>query len=228
MGQKILKRCSRCQYYRSGKQRFFKGSMIVLTILGLPYAGGFFLFPYHVVWAILGLILVGIGAYTLGSMIIIFGEFDREMCLSRDAYSVVHSNYPEHINKNENCRFFVGHPVVDDTVSGEDDGSELAKQVNGKQREGNKQNERKFEQAEQEPDTDHATQIVKDERYYGKVMGLKGRITKVDVNRCYKELCQQYHPDRVNHLGPKLKELAEKEMKEINEAYAYFEKKYGM
>jgi DnaJ-domain-containing protein 1 len=71
-------------------------------------------------------------------------------------------------------------------------------------------------------------QLVKDERYYGKVLGLKGRITKEDVKHRYIELCQQYHPDKVNHLGSKLKELAEKEMKEINEAYDYFEKKYGI
>ena len=69
---------------------------------------------------------------------------------------------------------------------------------------------------------------IKDERYYGKVLGLKGRITKEDVKCRYRELCQQYHPDRVNHLGPKLKEVAEKEMKKINEAYAYFENMYGV
>ena len=69
---------------------------------------------------------------------------------------------------------------------------------------------------------------IKDERYYGKVLGLKGRITKEDVKCSYRELCQQYHPDRVNHLGPKLKEVAEKEMKKINEAYAYFENMYGI
>jgi DnaJ like chaperone protein len=37
----------------------------------------------------------------------------------------------------------------------------------------------------------------------------------------------QYHPDRVAHLGPKLREVAEHEMKEINEAYDFFRRKYG-
>lgn len=36
----------------------------------------------------------------------------------------------------------------------------------------------------------------------------------------------QYHSDKVNHLGEKLKEFTEQEMKKINEAYNYFEKKY--
>lgn len=34
------------------------------------------------------------------------------------------------------------------------------------------------------------------------------------------------HPDKVHQLGEKLKEVAEQEMKKINEAYNYFERKY--
>ena len=35
----------------------------------------------------------------------------------------------------------------------------------------------------------------------------------------------QYHADKVNHLGEKLRKVAEEEMKKINEAHNYFEKK---
>jgi hypothetical protein len=63
---------------------------------------------------------------------------------------------------------------------------------------------------------------VKDVEYYGSILGLKRPFRPTDVKRKYRELVTQYHPDKVNHLGPKLREVAEKEMKEINEAYAFF------
>ena len=67
---------------------------------------------------------------------------------------------------------------------------------------------------------------TKTEQDYGRVLNLQGQVRAEDVKRRYKELAAQYHPDKVSHLGPKLKELAEAEMKEINEAYDYFRRKY--
>ena len=67
----------------------------------------------------------------------------------------------------------------------------------------------------------------KDEVYYGRILGLRGRVSAVDVRNRYRELAAQYHPDKVNHLGPKLKEVAEREMQDINEAFEYFKRKYG-
>ena len=68
---------------------------------------------------------------------------------------------------------------------------------------------------------------VHDERYYARVLGLQGINGPDDVKQAYRRLAPQYHPDRVSHLGPKLREVAEQEMKDINEAYAYFKRKYG-
>ena len=67
----------------------------------------------------------------------------------------------------------------------------------------------------------------KDEMYYGRILGLRGRVSAGDVRNRYRELAAQYHPDKVNHLGPKLKEVAGREMQEINEAIDYFKKRYG-
>ena len=67
---------------------------------------------------------------------------------------------------------------------------------------------------------------VKDERYYSGILGLSGRMTFDDVKRRYRMLVAQYHPDKVNHLGPKLKALAEAEMTEINEAFGFFKRRY--
>ena len=66
------------------------------------------------------------------------------------------------------------------------------------------------------------------EKRYGAVLGLSGRMERSDIKRRYRELVVQYHPDKVVHLGPKLRVAAEKEMKDINEAYAYFREKYGL
>jgi preprotein translocase subunit Sec63 len=65
-----------------------------------------------------------------------------------------------------------------------------------------------------------------EELRYGTILGLKGRVTMSDVKMRYRELVSQYHPDKVNHLGEKLKQVAELEMKDINEAYEYFKRKY--
>jgi len=64
---------------------------------------------------------------------------------------------------------------------------------------------------------------VKDQKYFGGILGLSGSVTFGDVKSRYRTLVAQYHPDKVNHLGPKLKEVAEEEMKKINEAYKFFE-----
>jgi hypothetical protein len=69
---------------------------------------------------------------------------------------------------------------------------------------------------------------ARDERYYGNVLGLKGQVRPPDVKRRYRELVAQYHPDKVNHLGPKLREVAEREMKVINEAYDFFKRTYDI
>ena len=58
--------------------------------------------------------------------------------------------------------------------------------------------------------------------FYARILGLQTNFTGADIKKRYRELVRQYHPDKVNHLGPKLKEVAEREMKEINEAYAFF------
>ncbi len=79
----------------------------------------------------------------------------------------------------------------------------------------------------QDDNSARAQTIIKDERYYGSVLGLKGSVTFADVQRLYKQLVIQYHPDKVSHLGPKLRTVAEQEMKEINAAFEHFKRKYG-
>lgn len=76
-----------------------------------------------------------------------------------------------------------------------------------------------------EPDVPSAP--VNLERLHGETLGLKGRVTPEEVRQAYKQRVREYHPDQVARLGVKLRTLAEEETKRINEAYAYFRKRYG-
>jgi len=64
--------------------------------------------------------------------------------------------------------------------------------------------------------------------YYARVLGLRGRVTKDQLIKCYRDLASKYHPDKVANLGDKLKEIADSEMKAINEAYDFMKKKYKL
>jgi len=68
----------------------------------------------------------------------------------------------------------------------------------------------------------------KKELDFGRVLGLKGNVKKEEIKQRYRELCVQYHPDKVATLGPRLQEVAEEEMKKINEAYEFFRRKYDL
>lgn len=62
--------------------------------------------------------------------------------------------------------------------------------------------------------------------YYSKIINLKGTVTKAEIRSKYIDLVSLYHPDKVQHLGPELKELAERKSKEINAAYTWFKSRY--
>jgi len=98
---------------------------------------------------------------------------------------------------------------------------------NAKRRQEEQQKERDRQQREESArQRSGSSSSTKNGAYYGKVLGLFGKVTMADVKKKYRELVSQYHPDKVNHLGDKLKKVAEDEMKEINEAYEYFKRMY--
>ncbi len=65
-----------------------------------------------------------------------------------------------------------------------------------------------------------------EEQYYA-VLGLETGADFVMIKKAYRKLSMQYHPDKVAHLGEEFKRVAEEKMKEINQAYDYFKKKYN-
>ena len=55
-------------------------------------------------------------------------------------------------------------------------------------------------------------------------------VSKVGLNQirqAYRELVVLYHPDKVNHLGPEIKQLAEEKTKNHNSAFGILESFYG-
>jgi len=60
------------------------------------------------------------------------------------------------------------------------------------------------------------------------ILGLDIGADPSEIKITYRRLVMQYHPDRVQHLGPEFQALAEEKIKEINMAYEYFQNKYSI
>lgn len=65
------------------------------------------------------------------------------------------------------------------------------------------------------------------ESSYAKLLGLSENPSPSEIKSKYRELIPKYHPDKVSHLGYEFKIIAEQKTKEINEAYSYYQKKFG-
>ena len=52
-----------------------------------------------------------------------------------------------------------------------------------------------------------------------KILGIAPGAAKKEIREAYTRLAAQYHPDKVQHLGPELQELAHKKFIEIQKAY---------
>lgn len=75
---------------------------------------------------------------------------------------------------------------------------------------------------------DNELSEVERDRIFAKALGLKGKLTKFEIKRIYKDLIEKYHPDKVSHLGEEFQVYALKKTKDINKAYNYFKKKYNI
>jgi DnaJ like chaperone protein len=60
------------------------------------------------------------------------------------------------------------------------------------------------------------------------ILGLSIESEPAEIKITYRRLVMQYHPDRVQHLGPEFQALAEEKIKEINMAYEYFQRKHSI
>ena len=67
----------------------------------------------------------------------------------------------------------------------------------------------------QQPRSDEASK----EKAPHEVLGVEKGASMEEIKAAYRELANQYHPDKVTHLGEEFKILAEKRFKEIQKAY---------
>lgn len=51
------------------------------------------------------------------------------------------------------------------------------------------------------------------------VLGVSRGAGREEIRTAYRKLANQYHPDKVNHLGKEFQQLAEQRFKEIQQAY---------
>ena len=54
---------------------------------------------------------------------------------------------------------------------------------------------------------------------YHAVLGVQSDASQQQIKEAYRQRMREYHPDKVAHLGPDLRSLAESKAKQINEAY---------
>jgi hypothetical protein len=87
--------------------------------------------------------------------------------------------------------------------------------------------EKRSEAGQQEFDPKRATEFEK-AKYYGNILNLEGKLTKVQIRKKYYEAIAKYHPDKVQDLGEELKKLAEKMTKEINAAFEWMKNKHNI
>ena len=55
--------------------------------------------------------------------------------------------------------------------------------------------------------------------HYRTILGVSPSASREEIREAYRQRMREYHPDKVSHLGPDLRSLAESKAKQINEAY---------
>jgi DnaJ-class molecular chaperone len=59
------------------------------------------------------------------------------------------------------------------------------------------------------------------------VLGISREATPDEIRAAYRKASQEYHPDKVAHLGRELQDLANKKFIEIQKSYEYLRSKGG-
>lgn len=99
-----------------------------------------------------------------------------------------------------------------------------AKQEQQQERGESRQEQRKQERQQEKQQERRA--FSAEEQCYRDILGVAPGADFAEIRKAYRQRVAEYHPDKVNHLGEELKEFAERKIKAINEAFAYFEKRY--
>jgi len=57
------------------------------------------------------------------------------------------------------------------------------------------------------------------------ILGIGVRASREEIRIAYRKMASLYHPDKVVHLAPEFREMADRKMKEINTAYGSIKSK---
>jgi len=68
---------------------------------------------------------------------------------------------------------------------------------------------------------------VRDEKYYGRILGLRGKVSFDSIKRAYRAAALRCHPDKVQDLHPEFGSLATDMIREVNEAFDFFKARYA-
>ena len=60
---------------------------------------------------------------------------------------------------------------------------------------------------------------------YYKTLGVEKGASADDIKKAYRKLIAEYHPDKVQHMAPEIRQLAQQRTVELTEAYNYFKGK---
>jgi hypothetical protein len=96
--------------------------------------------------------------------------------------------------------------------------SEHEKERRTPQPENRKFDPKKDDQARASADSAPITSNSKDLSSY-EILGIQVGASPDEIKSAYKKAAQHYHPDKVSHLAPEFRDLAEDRMREINAAY---------
>lgn len=77
-------------------------------------------------------------------------------------------------------------------------------------------------------DDDDALRAANPVAYYGRILGLKGKVGRDDVRACYRARMAEYHPDRFHHLDQEFVRLATERAQRIGEAYEFICKRFNI
>ncbi len=70
--------------------------------------------------------------------------------------------------------------------------------------------------------------FIKDNYHNYKVLEITPDASNEEIKKAYRRMALKYHPDKVSHLGPEIRESAKKKFQELNAAYNDIKKERGI
>lgn len=76
--------------------------------------------------------------------------------------------------------------------------------------------------------SDQKPLALSEEQKCAQILGVSRPVVASEVKAAYHDLLVKYDPGQAGHRGEEFRQLAEKKTQEIEQAYQYFQRKYGI